>query len=104
MKRDYQSQSAVGVGELKARLSEYLRRVKRGEEVIVTERGRAVARLSPVIEPGQTDARYHALVASGAIRPPVRKPDPDFFRKRLLPADPEGLALQHLLEEREEGW
>ena len=35
--------SAVGVRELKNRLTYYLRRARKGEEVIVTERGRPVA-------------------------------------------------------------
>src|SRR6266481_6197479 len=35
--------SAVGVRELKNRLTYYLRRAGKGEEVIVTERGRPVA-------------------------------------------------------------
>jgi prevent-host-death family protein len=35
------------VSKLKASLSEYLRRVKAGEEVLVTERGRPIAKLSP---------------------------------------------------------
>lgn len=42
--------TSVGVRELKNSLSEQLRRVKRGAEIIVTERGKAVARLSPVRE------------------------------------------------------
>ena len=40
----------VGVRDLKNKLSEYLRRVRRGESVIVTDRGEAVAELLP---PGQ---------------------------------------------------
>lgn len=35
----------VSIRELKARLSEYLRRVRRGEELRVTHRGRVIARL-----------------------------------------------------------
>ncbi len=38
---------AVGVKELKARLSEYLRIVKSGETVLVTERNDVVAELRP---------------------------------------------------------
>jgi prevent-host-death family protein len=37
----------VGVRELKNRLSEYLREVRRGESVLVTDRGKVVAELSP---------------------------------------------------------
>lgn len=37
----------VGIRELKNRLSEYLREVRRGESVLVTDRGEVVAELSP---------------------------------------------------------
>jgi antitoxin (DNA-binding transcriptional repressor) of toxin-antitoxin stability system len=38
---------AVGVKELKARLSEYLREVKAGETILVTERNDVVAEMRP---------------------------------------------------------
>ena len=38
----------VGVKELRNNLSRYLDRVRDGDEVVVTDRGRAVARLVPV--------------------------------------------------------
>ena len=38
----------VGVAEAKARLSELLDRVERGEEVVITRRGKPVARVSGV--------------------------------------------------------
>ena len=38
---------AIGVKELKARLSEYLRLVKAGETVLVTERNEVVAEMRP---------------------------------------------------------
>jgi prevent-host-death family protein len=41
----------VGVHEAKTHLSELLRRVAGGEEVVITRGGRAVARLVPVVEP-----------------------------------------------------
>ena len=41
---------SVGVRELKNRLSEYIRDVRSGESVLVTDRGEVVAELSP---PGQ---------------------------------------------------
>ena len=39
------------VTKLKASLSEYLRQVKAGEEVLVTERGRPIARIAPTMNP-----------------------------------------------------
>ena len=61
------SHVSVGVRDLKNNLSRYLSRVEAGEEVIVTDRGRPVARLSSLSEPVD---RLAELVASGAVRPP----------------------------------
>ena len=47
---------AVGLRELKNRLSEYIRDVRRGESVLVTDRGEVVAELGP---PGQRAAATH---------------------------------------------
>ncbi|HEY3358159.1 MAG TPA: type II toxin-antitoxin system Phd/YefM family antitoxin [Polyangia bacterium] len=77
----------VNVKELKARLSAYLREVDRGEEFLVTDRQRVVARLGPVERSAAAaGARLEPLarlVALGA-RPPLRdrratdyrRPDP----------------------------
>ena len=63
------SRVQVGVRELKNNLSRYLDRVKTGDEVIVTDRGRPVARLSAV-DPS-TD-RLAELIAAGLVQPAVR--------------------------------
>jgi|SRR5919109_3583665 prevent-host-death family protein len=57
----------VGVRELRQNLSIYLDRVKAGETLEVTERGRPVARLAPL--PAGTVSAYDRLVAEGHIRP-----------------------------------
>lgn len=41
-------QARVGVRELKGRLSQYLKRVKGGESLAITERGRVIGRIVPV--------------------------------------------------------
>jgi prevent-host-death family protein len=56
----------VGVRELRQNLSVYLRRVKRGESLEVTERGNPVARLVP---PSTGDEWLDRMVAEGKIRP-----------------------------------
>ncbi|SHJ00522.1 type II toxin-antitoxin system Phd/YefM family antitoxin [Desulfofundulus thermosubterraneus] len=43
----------AGIREVKNRFSEYLRRVKQGEIIVITERNVPVARLVPVQEKGQ---------------------------------------------------
>lgn len=60
----------VGVAELKARLSEYLARVADGEEIVVTDRGRPVARLVPPIwqSADEEQARLLDLQRRGLIQ------------------------------------
>lgn len=55
----------VGVRDLKARLSEYLRQVGQGRTVIITDHGRPVGRLSPVDQP--LDERLKALQNAGIV-------------------------------------
>ncbi len=55
----------MGVRDLKNRLSAHLDRVKGGEEIMVTEHGRPIARLSPV---GADVDRMTALVDAGIVR------------------------------------
>lgn len=57
----------VGVRELRQNLSVYLRRVKAGETLEVTEQGRAVGLLTPL--PKRPASRLDRLIASGVARP-----------------------------------
>ena len=69
--------STVGVKELKNRLTQYLRRTKQGEEVIVTERGKPIAILQPIQSAGPVvslEARLARLAAQGVLTVPSRKP------------------------------
>jgi len=54
----------IGVRELKANLSACLRRVKAGQRVTVTDRGRAIATLVPA-DPVPELEWAHAVVAKG---------------------------------------
>lgn len=79
----------VGVRELKDKLSEYLREVHRGETVLVTDRGRAVARLAPVDEQDaalpEEERILQGLAAHGIVRRATRPHDPRTYRlKRPL--------------------
>jgi prevent-host-death family protein len=56
----------VGVRELRENLSAYLDRVKAGEEIVITERGKRVAR---IVGPSKLDQ----LIAEGRVRP-AKKP------------------------------
>jgi prevent-host-death family protein len=61
--------SIANVAEVKAKLSEYLRQVKRGSEVVITERGVPVARLAPLEPAAQRATREERLVRAGILRP-----------------------------------
>ena len=53
--------NAVGLRELKNRLSEYVDRVKAGEAVLVTDRGQPVAELRPVSTTDHAKSRRLSL-------------------------------------------
>lgn len=65
------SPSAIGIRELKNNLSRYIDRVRAGEEIIVTDRGTPVAKLSSV---DPSIDRLASLVAAGVVRAPTREP------------------------------
>ncbi len=58
-------ETSVGTRELKNRLSEYLRRVKAGETIIITERGKPVGQILP-IQP-DLSSRLLKLVEAGVV-------------------------------------
>lgn len=64
---DYMGPVDIGVRELKAHLSECLRRVQAGERITVTDRGRPIAVLAPV-ERAASREWAHAMVARGQAR------------------------------------
>lgn len=65
------SVKAVGVKQLKARLSEYLRLTKAGETILVTERDQVVAELCPARRqrpvPSELEDVLDELAASGQL-------------------------------------
>jgi prevent-host-death family protein len=91
----------AAVAELKAHLSRFLRRVKAGEEILVTEHNVPVARIVPV--PPVTDERLRVLERQGLIKIGTGKLPKDFW-KRPRGQDDAGLTRAAVCEEREEGW
>jgi prevent-host-death family protein len=92
----------ASVAEIKARLSEFLAAARAGDDVVITDRGRPVARLTG-LGPEADDARMAELLRAGMVRAPRRvrradRPPPvalgDAFDTRMLEA---------LLRERDEG-
>jgi prevent-host-death family protein len=94
---------STSISKLKATLSAYMEQVKAGEEVLVTERGRPVARLVPVLRSDRVipdhllDLERAGLVRIGSTKLPGN------FWKLPRPKDAAGHGLEILLEDRELG-
>lgn len=91
------------VSKLKASLSEYLRSVKAGEEVLVTERGRPIAKLTPAANSDMLPDQLVEMEKQGLIKIGSGKLPKNFW-DLPRPKDPKGLVLKAALREREEGW
>jgi antitoxin (DNA-binding transcriptional repressor) of toxin-antitoxin stability system len=92
----------VGVRELKNRLSEYLREVRRGESVLVTDRGEVVAEFSPPRH-GANDPDVPAALLALAKRGLISLGSPgENLRYEAMPRSRRGRrsAAQMLDEER----
>ncbi|MGI9113025.1 MAG: type II toxin-antitoxin system Phd/YefM family antitoxin [Gaiellaceae bacterium] len=83
--------TTVGVAELRQNLSVYLRRVERGERLVVTDRNRPVAELGP---PPTAGGELDRLLAEGRVSRPTRRglPEP-------LQLDGDTYALTRALDE-----
>ena len=81
----------VGVRELRNNLSRYLDRVREGEEVVVTDRGRAIARVLPMTGERVLDR----LIAEGKVRPALRPK-----RSAVRPIKAKGTVSDLVIEQR----
>ncbi|MEW5957211.1 MAG: type II toxin-antitoxin system prevent-host-death family antitoxin [Chloroflexota bacterium] len=90
------AQMTVGIRELKARLSSYLRQVKAGSTLVITERGKPVGRLVP-LKPS-VEAQLEELRQAGLVAWSGRKLEPG-----PLVSHPQGdkTIAELLLEDRE---
>ena len=93
--------TAASVSKLRASLSGFLRRVKAGEEVLVTERGRVIARLSPAASSPSLTESLREMQRQGLVKLGTGKLPKDFWRTPR-PKDPKGLVMKGMLEERAE--
>jgi len=87
----YMVMTKVKIAEFKAHLSSYLSRVRKGEEVVITDRQNPIARISPYSQPQEKLVIIPAKVS------------PKVFKKIKIPPPPEPTdSLKILLEERED--
>ena len=88
----------IGARELKTRLGTYLRRVRMGRTILVTDRGEPVAELRPVPAEGGAPAALLKLAHARAVTLPARD-EMDAFR----PIRSRGHSLSEVvIEDRED--
>ncbi len=92
----------ISVSEAKATLSAQIRRVKSGEDVLITDRGRPVARLSAPTGTNP-DELLDTLEREGLLRR-GSGPLPNQFFEMSRPADPDATLRAVLQDERSTGW
>ena len=82
---------SVGARELKNRLGGYLRQVRNGATILVTDRGTPIAELRPLAPlAGSEAAALASLAAEGLVSPPTRRrPAADYAPLRM---EGEGLS------------
>ncbi len=89
-------QKTIGIRELKEQLSGHLREVKGGMTLVITERGKPVARLMPMA--ADIDAKLQQMLDSGQASWSGQKPPSEGFRASVR--GPKTVA-DLLLEDRE---
>lgn len=95
----------VGVKELKNKLSEYLRLVKSGEVVLVTDRGDVVAELrapTPWKDPMMDDPWWAEQVRKGIVKPAKLPPGTELDLEHDGPRVPFEQLMRELDESRED--
>ena len=93
----------AAVARLKAELSRYLRLVKSGEEILVTERRVPVARLVPIDAGDAADEGLRELERQWLLRLGSGKLPKGFWTQPRA-RDPRGRLRKFILKERESGW
>jgi prevent-host-death family protein len=91
------------ITEAKNQLSALLDRVRSGESILITDRGRAVARLEPVVTAVDPTGRRERLERAGLARGGTAPPPLDLI-EQPAPRLPAGAsAVETVLDERRSG-
>lgn len=92
----------ANIAELKNGLSKYLAEVKRGGQVLVSERNVPFAKIVPLNYTDDYEAEEMELVAKGIIElPEIDEPLPDSFWEEDRPNIPLKRVLEIMREERD---
>ena len=92
----------ANIAELKNGLSAYLAEVKRGGQVLVSERNVPFAKIVPLDQTDDYDTHELRLIAEGKLRPPeTSEPLPESFWEEERPNVPVETILRIIREDRD---
>lgn len=91
---------SIGIREAKTHLSKYLKMVQKGNEIVLTDRGRPVGRIVPIKEEEVSlDQRINQLEEDGVLsKNPVRTGKKTLTWQPI--SVPDNIAQKILMEER----
>lgn len=91
----------VNVGELQNHLGSYLENVKNGEEIVIREDSRPIAKIVPLTKNDYSDEESE-LIAEGFLSPPKSKKLPAAFWREKLPEISMERVVKAVTDERDE--
>jgi antitoxin (DNA-binding transcriptional repressor) of toxin-antitoxin stability system len=94
--------TSVNISHLRSRLSTYLGRVRRGEEILIRDRNLAIAKIVPLHKTGDFGQDIEELAAQGLVRLPAKRLDWKAFFALPAPDIPMDNVRSAIEAEREE--
>jgi prevent-host-death family protein len=91
------------ITEAKNQLSALIDRVRAGESILITDRGRAVARIEPVVSASDATGRRERLERAGLVRSGMAPPPLELLTRPATRLPAGVSAVQVLLDERRTG-
>lgn len=92
----------TNIAELKNHLSSFLADVKRGEEILISDRNQPIAKIVPLNNTSDFSAEELALAAAGILRLPEESEVSAAFLKEKRPALKSETAIKAIMDERDE--
>jgi antitoxin (DNA-binding transcriptional repressor) of toxin-antitoxin stability system len=92
----------VDISVLKAQLSAHIQLVRKGEEVLICDRNKPVARIIPCSSKNYAE-QQRRLVARGTLVPPRRRPGPGIVSWPMPPGNVADEAIEQIWRQEREG-
>jgi prevent-host-death family protein len=92
----------TNIAELKNHLSSFLADVKRGEEILISDRNQPIAKIVPLYNTSDFSVEELALAASGILRLPEESEVSESFLKEKRSTLNSETAIKAIIDERDE--